>query len=96
MSSISLRSRNDTQGRECIILNGTVETNIQDDKKQFVFSLSCTGVHEMFFAVEEEEMYYEWVAKLQTACSSGKYLSRLEARLKITAWHSPIWLFVWS
>lgn len=74
-SYVCSRSRNDNQGRECIILNGRVETNIQDDKKNFVFSLSCTGVQEMFFSVEDEEMYYEWVTKLQTACNSGRNFS---------------------
>lgn len=68
------RSRNDSQGRECIILNGKVESNVQDDKKKFVFSLSCTGVQEMLFAAEDEETYYEWVSKLQSVCASGTYV----------------------
>lgn len=71
MNVVLCRSRNDSQGRECIVLNGRVETNIQDDKKNFVLSLSCSGVQEMFFAVEDAEMYGEWATKLQAACNSG-------------------------
>lgn len=65
------RSRSDSQGREYVILNGKIHDDVQDDKKSFVFSLSCTGVQEMFFSVDDEEMYYEWLSKLQAACASG-------------------------
>ncbi len=64
------RSRHDSQGRECIILNGTIR-DVQDERKNFVFYLSCAGVQDMYFSVEEEEVYLEWLSKLRTACSSG-------------------------
>lgn len=67
------RSRTDSQGREFVILNGKVQGGIQDDKKSFVFSLSCTGVEEMCFSVDDEETYYNWLSKLQTACGAGTY-----------------------
>lgn len=65
------RSRSDSQGQEFVILNGNVQSDIQDDKKSFVFSLSCTGVHDMHFSVDDEETYHSWVSKLQAACASG-------------------------
>lgn len=75
------RSRNDSQGREFVILNGKVQGGIQDDKKSFVFSLSCTGVEEMFFSVDDEETYYNWLSKLQTACGAGTSSTFLYVRL---------------
>ena len=68
---ITCRSKTDTQGREFIILNGKVQSDIQDDKKSFVFSLSCKGVPEMFFSVDDEEAFCNWISKLQAACASG-------------------------
>lgn len=51
-----------------------MQGDIQDDRKGFVFSLSCTGVQEMYFSVEDEATYYNWLSKLQTACASGAYI----------------------
>ena len=68
---IACRSKTDTQGREFIILNGKVQGDIQDDKKSFVFSLSCKGVPEMFFSVDDEDAFCNWISKLQAACASG-------------------------
>lgn len=65
------RSQNDNQGREFVILNGKVQRDIEDDKKNFVFSLSCTGVPVMCFSVGDAETYNNWVSKLQTACAAG-------------------------
>lgn len=73
------RSRHDSHGHECIILNGTVQ-EIQDERKSFVFYLSCTGVQNMYFAVEDEDVYLEWLSKLRSACASGK----LQESVKIT------------
>ena len=64
------RSRHDSHGHECIILNGTVET-VPDGKKFFVFRLSCSGVQDMYFALDEEEIFFEWMSKLKSACASG-------------------------
>ena len=68
------RSRSDSQGREFIILNGKVQSDIQDDRKGFVFSLQCTGVQEIYFSVDEEDTYCDWLSKLEAACASGTYI----------------------
>ena len=64
------RSQSDSQGHEYVILNGEI-VQVQDSKKNFVFCLRCKGIPEMYLAVEEEEVYYEWFSKLYSACNSG-------------------------
>ena len=67
------RSRHDSHGHECIILNGIVQ-DVQDERKNFVFYLSCTGVQDLYFAVDDEEVYLEWLSKLRSACASGIFV----------------------
>jgi hypothetical protein len=64
-------------------LNGKVQGDIQDDKKSFVFSLSCSGVQDMYFSVDDGEKYYNWLSKLQTACAAGNVVFFLSLSLFI-------------
>lgn len=40
-----------------------------------MFSLQCTGVQEIYFSVDEEDTYCDWLSKLEAACASGTLLS---------------------
>ncbi len=68
----NFRSQTDSHGHDYVLLNGEV-SRVQDAKKNFVFSLHCKGVPEMYFAVNDEESYFEWLTKIGAACNSGTY-----------------------
>ena len=53
-----------------MLLNGEV-CEVQENKKNFTFCLHCKGVPEMYFSLDEEEVYLEWLSKLHAACNSG-------------------------
>ena len=65
--SLSHRSsETDSHGQEYVILGADIRT-FEDPKRSFTFSVTCTGVPEMYFSAEDEDTLLEWLSKLAAA-----------------------------
>ena len=64
--SLPSRSPEDTEGHEYVVLDAVINV-IKDTKKHYALCLCCKGLSEMYFGVDDEDTFMDWLSRLNAA-----------------------------